>query len=582
MFYALGLILATAGSALACFYPLADAFGLIKVAVGLIGAAILWTACAPGRLRRTALDAPLAACGVAFLLSWAYSIDPISGLLGVYGQPAHGLAGLLPAVLIFYAVAGQGERWPEGPFVCAALVAIGQGLACAGQLAGLRFFEGLSFQGDGRAIGLAGGPTFLGAVLAPCLPACLWLGRRGGAARALGIAGGIGGFLAMTAAGSRGPWIAVGAGLLAALAASGRFRPGKGAAAAALAVLGLLAAFSGVMGKARSDSERIMTWTIAARAGAQHPVLGWGPDTFPMANRALKTPAIVRRVGDSLIQGSAHNDLLQAWATTGALGLIAYVWLWAVILGGLWSMAEFEAGFGLDRTAAILGSAVALFVSAKFNPVPASALYIVAALAGGTLFGPHHRRGILWALGVGAVIATAAPVGRQMLAETLHSFGNIALREKDNKIGIDLLRRANEIAPEDTNYANARIIVIRKLAAPREVRPGKFAVIDKRDGRRLAIIALRAAAGAVKAHPQDPGAHELMATAEMFAAQYFGAGLARSAMRSAKRAVDLDPLMRFSAAQWHEAALVGENRSEAVKAQALVEKIQFLVENRKP
>jgi len=557
-----GLILATVGSAVVFFTPFADAFGFIKVAGGFVGASLLWLTARP---RRTPIDAPLAACTGAFLLSWAYSVDPISGLLGVYTQPFHGLAAFLPAVLIFYAAS---SRPTDVPFYCAALIALVNGLACAAQLAGL-IPHPFGMVGP-RALGFMGSPVFTGAILAPCIPAALWIGLRGGWVGVLGISGSVGGFLALTACGSRGPFLAVAAGLLASMAASGRVRNGKAAIFAILATLGILGAFMGVR-NAKSDRGRLLTWELAARAGFHHPVLGWGPDAFPLANRALKTPVMIRRGSDGLIQASAHNDMLQAWATTGALGLLAYLWLWAEIIYALSREVAWEKlldmggdDITVDRTAAVLGSMAALFFVAKVNPVPPSALYISAALLGAVIPSWTAERSWLWALGLTAVISTALPVSRQMMAEANFSFGNIALKNGDLKTGADLLRQANEAQPSNAEYANSRIMLLMQLSDPNIESP------RREFGKRM----LRAAAGVVKGHPHDPAAYELMATTELFAGQFFGKGLAHASMRSAKRAAELDPLMIFSAHQWQRAALVSGDEKEADKAQTRIDDIQ--------
>ena len=542
LIYRCGLSLALVGSACVVNRDLADSFGIIKIAVAMLGAVVLlvhWY-----DLRRTSLDAPIAATAAAIGISWAYSLDHRVGMIGVYGQPFHGLAAIIPAVVIFYVVASHRRRWPDGPYICAAVIAIANGLVCAAQLAGLVAapFDTVS----GRAIGLFGSPVFLGAVMAVCVPASMMLALRGSKLGLIGIAGG---FMAITACGSRGPWIALAVSGLASMAASGRYRPRLAHIAGILAVAGILAIPT--IGKLNSDSGRLMTWGIAARAGMDHPVMGWGPDTFALANRALKTPASVAAVGDRTIQASAHNDLLQAWATTGILGLLALIWLWTAVLRIAWPSPF------------VFCSVVALFVVAKFNPVPPSAYYIAAALVGSVVATSARTSRWLWGACAVAFIVVWPRVGKQYRGESLHSQGNILLRQGNLKRGADMLRGANELVPTDINYANARIMLLIRLSSPDIESPR----------REFAKRALRVAAAVVVAHPNDPSAYELMSTAEIFAAQMFGPGLARAALLSARRAVVLDPLMDFSLVRLGQAAMM---TGDVKQARATAERIRMV------
>jgi len=167
-------------------------------------------------------------------------------------------------------------------------------------------------------------------------------------------------------------------------------------------------------------------------------------------------------------------------------------------------------------------------------------------------------------LGLLALLAVSVPVARQMTAEVLFSFSNHARRARDINTAADLLRRANEMRPQDINYAAARCDLLENLGG---IFPQHRAAYTKR--------ALRAAALAVQAHPHDPGAFELMASVELRAAKIWP-GLNRAALRSAKRAVELDPLMSFSASQWLHAAILVGDRVEERKARAHLEMVRGL------
>ena len=558
MLYSIGLFTAVVAPALVFAVPLADAYGLLKVATALLGSIILWTSCSGVRLRPSGyrgrgIELPLAALIGAFLWSWAASVDPIVGLLGVYGQPFYGAAALLPALVIFYAVhAKTRSQDHNGAFYCAAVICAAAGIVTASQLYGWTgSWERFGLIGV-RAQGTFGSPPYAGAMIAPCLPPALWLAYRSprwAPAAALG-------FLALFGAHSRGPILAAAVGLWAFAAASGAVRPRLRHLGLLAAILAALAAF--YPGRIRADAGRLETWRIAARAGAEHPVAGWGPDAFVLANRALKSSASLSVMGSSDLQASAHNLPLQAWATLGLPGLLALLWLIGAGLYWKWDDSQWMAGWkdGGERPAAAFGALVAYLIASMTNPVPTMALYLVAAVMGASngwvgRYGYVKSRMIWTATGLALILTTSA-VGVQMLAETLHSFGNLAIQGRDINLGADLLRQANEFAPWDSNYAAGRCDLIHKLT---EVFPK-----NRKEYERRALIA---AYGAVKWHQQDPGAHELMSSVELRGAPIFGRGLARDAMMSAKRAHELDPLNEFSVIRWGQAAiLVGDRREE--------------------
>jgi len=379
--YKLGLTLALVAPVAVFALPLADAFGLIKITVALAGVAVLWASFA--RFRPTGLELPLASFLAAFAWSWWFSIDPIVSLIGVTGQPFHSVAALLPAVLIFFAVAARADSWPDGAFKCASWVVAIQGVVCAAQMLGY-FDEPYNTVGDARrALGTMGSPVFLGAVLAPCLPPAVWVAWRGGWGWKLAS---VLGFLALAACKSRGPWLAALFGLVGLLAASGAIRlpfwrlAGVGALLLALAWPQIAPRLS------KSDSGRLLTWGVAVRAGAERPLTGWGPDTFALLNRQFKSPEIVREYGDGIIQASAHNAILQTWATLGLPGVLALLWLIVATWRRLWIEAVVDGVFGYDAGAApAFGAFVALLTVSMVNPVPPAAVCLVAAMTASVL-----------------------------------------------------------------------------------------------------------------------------------------------------------------------------------------------------
>jgi O-antigen ligase len=107
------------------------------------------------------------------------------------------------------------------------------------------------------------------------------------------------------------------------------------------------------------------------------------------SGRAHRTQMDGQRAGE--LQASAHNDILQFWATTGIVGLAAYLWAWHRALLVAW------------KAPPVFGSLVALFVAAKFNPVPPAALYLCAALLGAVAVAGKPSRAI-WAIGAAVLL----------------------------------------------------------------------------------------------------------------------------------------------------------------------------------
>ena len=379
--YKLGLFLALVLPVAVFALPLSDAYGLIKIVAALAGVAVLWASCAGSRFRRTGLEAPIAFFVAAFAWSFFFSIDRVVSVIGVTSQPFHGAAALIPALLVFYAVSANSDKWPDGPFVCAGAIAAINGVVCASQLLGL-WDEPFNTVGNGRALGTLGSPVFLAAVVAPCLPPVVWLASK----RRVWIVPAILGFLALAASHSRGAWVAGAAGLLGLLAASGAIRlpfwrlAGVGALLLALAWPQIAPRLS------KSDSGRLLTWGVAVRAGADRPLTGWGPDTFALLNRQFKSPEIVREYGDGIIQASAHNAILQTWATLGLPGVLALLWLIVATWRRLRHESRMDEICNTGRgSAPAFGAFVAILVVAAVNPVPPMAVYLVAAMTASVL-----------------------------------------------------------------------------------------------------------------------------------------------------------------------------------------------------
>lgn len=387
------------GLALAAFAPLFAAWPgvaspytapkLLALAVAAALAAYGAAVPEPPRTKRPAgadILRPLAACLAALALAGAFSIHLPTSLLGDYAQRAYGLMPLgLCAALAALAQA-------SGPAFSRRVLSWGAPAGAALAVVGLLQLAGLdpvlNAIGDisyGRIGSLVGSPIALACALAMLLPLSLrraldgesLSARRAGWA-CLGLI-----LLGLGATWSRGGWLAAGAAAGAYLFWTGRAAGRRMAAAVAgAAVLACVLALAAARARptSESDSGRVAVWRAAARMFVARPLLGVGPDAFPVALGGHKGEDFVRAYGEGGSQGHAHNDVLQALATTGVAGAAAYLWLlvaaWRRLAGALR-----EPELRADSAAAGAGL-LAAFVVAKVNPVNIDALALSSVLLG--------------------------------------------------------------------------------------------------------------------------------------------------------------------------------------------------------
>ncbi len=416
-----GLVLAAYGPLFAAWPFLASPYSLPKLLVLALAtaAAGFWgTRGAPSEPKPKKkpalgpdLSSPLLACLGALALSGLLAYDLPASLLGEYSMRSHGI--LTFALCAALAALAQGAGLSAARFALFAGAAAGAGLSAYAllQLAGLdpvlNAVGGLSY---GRAGSLVGSPVGLGASLAMLLPLQLGAALDGETPkqRALGWI-----FLALGAAGllvtwSRGAWLAAAAGVGCQLFWTGRLtRPLalKLIGAGALAGLALGLATGRLRPTVNSDMGRVEIWKSAARMFAAHPVLGVGPDNFSLMLGRHKTDGFVRTHGWSGGQAHAHNDFLQALATTGLAGFTAYLWLLWAAWGRLRSALRDDESRA--SSAAAGAGLAAAFLAAKLNPLTLDGLSIAALLLG--LLDPRGaRRAAGAALALGATGAAAA------------------------------------------------------------------------------------------------------------------------------------------------------------------------------
>jgi hypothetical protein len=197
---------------------------------------------------------------------------------------------------------------------------------------------------------------------------------------------------AMLVTGSRGAWLGVLGGAVVFLGvlwfAAGRPRPRLDGAARRTAVVGAVAVLLAVVliGPAlidrllSGDAGRVELWSAAASMIASSPIVGVGPGAWP-GLRAL-TPISDPNLA---VLATSHDSVLQILLETGFAGLLAAMWLVAVI-GRLGWTAATRATLRADRTtaaialASLVAAAIHSIVDTQFH-LPAVVLLVLHLVA---------------------------------------------------------------------------------------------------------------------------------------------------------------------------------------------------------
>jgi len=367
---------------------------------------------------RTSLDAPLAACALALALSAFASVDVWLSLLGTNDGGLWGAA----LLIALYWLTAQAAPGREDRLLDAALLGYAiMGLYAVLQASGLDPIQGMPDLPGGRAYATVGSPVALGEDMTLFLPLALWRARsKGGAAGWACLAAIAGGLLASI---SRGAWLssAAACGVFLALEKD-RFGFLKQRRRLALAVAAcLMLACAGAWALSRrkmteGDGGRAHIWRSAWELFKERPLLGWGANTFSAASRLKLTPGAVLAFSVKEVPHHAHNDLLHALATTGILGLCAYLWLWAALaLSALRAARDPERPWASALACGLLG----LFINMKVNPASNESLTAAVFFAGllaDRRPGAFSRRGAA-SLALAAATASLLVAGRFAGAE---------------------------------------------------------------------------------------------------------------------------------------------------------------------
>ncbi len=83
---------------------------------------------------------------------------------------------------------------------------------------------------------------------------------------------------------------------------------------------------------------RVTSIQTGLRGFADRPVFGWGPENYQVAYNRHVTVETVNTVFDTFDQ--AHNKLIEELVTNGAVGLAAYLAVWAFVFAKVWRRAK--------------------------------------------------------------------------------------------------------------------------------------------------------------------------------------------------------------------------------------------------
>jgi hypothetical protein len=316
---------------------------------------------------------------------------------------------------------------------------------------------------------------------------------------------------------SRGAWLGAALGCALYLKLTGRLRVPRWSWrrwAAAAAVAGAVAAWSWLALVQRSaasigqENTRIAIWGIAGRIFRRHPGLGAGPDMFEQGLRQVRTEDFIRLLSQGYHLGHAHNDILQVLATTGLLGLGAYLWL---IFGLAGAARRALATPSRAQAAGLAAGLAALFVNLQFNIVSLPA-FVSAALAAGLMCRSHDNaaesiavRRLKPALLV--LLAAAGAIFSLRLAAADREF-KLARGAADRAEAARRYQAALAMNPCELGY---HLAYVNHLVADSSTMSGP---------RRLETVDLiaRSGAAAVACHPNDAVSHFILGSGALMQA----------------------------------------------------------------
>lgn len=144
----------------------------------------------------------------------------------------------------------------------------------------------------------------------------------------------------------------------------------------------ILHRFAEISLSAGTAQTRFYTWNSAWQGIKERPLLGWGPEQFPVPFNQHFNPAHYRGPNSETWFDHAHNIILDIGVTQGAVGVAA----WLVFIGGLLALAWRRSRDGATRGVGLvtLGVLVAYVLQNMFL-FDVLVVWLVLAVLGGLL-----------------------------------------------------------------------------------------------------------------------------------------------------------------------------------------------------
>lgn len=202
-----------------------------------------------------------------------------------------------------------------------------------------------------------------------------------------------------------------------------------------------------------SNVQRRAMMDAGRRLGSDRPIIGWGPGTVPLAYPRVR--AELDGGVDNVLQ--LHTTPLQMWATTGALGSIALLFL---IIGTVVAAVQARRTAVTLAAAASLGGYGLVALTDHQLDLPVVAAAVVAAVVALMQQGraartvtPSRRLRVVVAALLLALVGVAAPAtSRDLLARFHYDAALRALEEGSTAEFYSRLDQATAAAPHDPYF----------------------------------------------------------------------------------------------------------------------------------
>lgn len=364
-------------------------FAYACIGVALVGSIVWWSVHPPARPRADLFTATLIAYAAVLLAATIFAVNPQRALWSTLermtGTVFLGATMLLSVMVATYfrVHAHHLQRYIQ--FLCGVSVLVAVGTI-------IQMIEPSALYNiSHRPASTFGNPMYLGGYAATMLTLSIYgvYAWWRTSAVVLAVLAVVGNAISLTASASRGAIIATIA--IACIAAGYAIRthwngPHRRAAQFGFGGLLLIALITGIITAQFAENEflrtttfktRLIAWEIALRGAREHPVLGWGPEHFYYIFNKHYNP-------QSLLYGSyetwfdrAHSTPFELLATTGVVGLLAYLLQYGVLW---WLALRRPTSPLLIACAAALGINFIQNLGAFDHPASFVLLYLIAGI----------------------------------------------------------------------------------------------------------------------------------------------------------------------------------------------------------